>query len=150
MMKRWRLVPSVSDATGRASSVPAKLPTGPAIESWYWRGRALDPVPAWRAVVHVPVLAVYGAADELMPANRSAKLVEHALSKGGNHDVTVRVFPRANHMIRMLPGVARDRWDWPRVAPGYLELVTEWLREHSQLEPVPDPKEMHKNKPRSR
>jgi dienelactone hydrolase len=115
----------------RASSLPARLPSGAALDGWYWRGRALDPLPWWRAV-HVPVLAVYGAADELIPAKASANSIERALHQGGNRDVTVRVFPAANHVIRTLPLVAGGKWDWPRAAPGYMELVTSWILEHSR------------------
>ncbi|HEY6196636.1 MAG TPA: alpha/beta fold hydrolase [Candidatus Eisenbacteria bacterium] len=114
----------------RASSLPERLPSGAALAGWYWRGRTLDPAPWWRAV-RVPVLAVYGAADELVPAKPSARLVEHALRQGGNRDVTVRVFPAANHVLRTLPLVAGGRWDWPRAAPGYLESVTSWVLERS-------------------
>ena len=129
----------------RASSLPAELPSGASLAGWYWRGRTLDPIPAWREV-HVPVLAVYGAADELVPARQSAQFVERALLKGGNHDVTVRVFTNANHIMRTLPLVAGGKWDWPRVAPGYLELVTDWLLEHSQRAPAPEPKPKHKSR----
>jgi dienelactone hydrolase len=118
---------------GRASSLPARLPTGAALEGWYWRGRTLDPAPWWRGL-HVPVLAVYGAADELVPAKPNAESVERALHQGGNRDATVRVFPAANHVIRTLPLVAGGTWDWPRAAPGYMELVTRWVLEHSQPE----------------
>jgi pimeloyl-ACP methyl ester carboxylesterase len=113
----------------RASSLPARLPSGPPIEGWYWRGRMLDPAPWWRAV-HVPVLAVYGASDELVPAKKSAGRVEHELHRAKNPDVTVRVFPAANHVLRTLPLVAGGKWDWPRAAPGYMDLVTGWMREH--------------------
>jgi pimeloyl-ACP methyl ester carboxylesterase len=115
----------------RASSLPARLPSGATRESWYWRGRTLDPEPVWRAV-KAPVLAIYGAADELLLAPPNAKAVERALKKGGNRDVTVRVFPNANHVLRTLPGLARGPWDWPRAAPGHLELVTAWMKEKSR------------------
>ena len=112
----------------RASSLPETLPSVAALEGWYWRGRLLDPAPAWRAV-KVPVLAIYGAADELVPAGRSAAMIEAALRAGGNRDATVRIFPAANHMLRTLPLVAGGAWDWPRAAPGYLELTTRWMKE---------------------
>jgi len=115
----------------RASSLPARLPSGSALEGWYWRGRTFDPAPAWRAV-HAPVLAVYGAADELVPARSSVRLVENALHRGGNRDATVRLFPAANHVIRRLPLVAGGRWDWPRAAPGYMDLVTAWVLDHTR------------------
>ena len=120
----------------RASSLPARLPAGAALEGWYWRGRTLDPAPWWREV-HVPVLAVYGAADELVPARASARSIERALHQARNHNVTVQVFPAANHVIRTLPLASGGNWDWPRAAPGYLELVTRWMLEQTLTEPKP-------------
>lgn len=118
---RWR----------RASSLPERLPAARTLESWYWRGRTLDPLPGWQKV-RPPVLLLYGAADELIPARASAKAVERALRRGGNHDVTLAIYPGANHVLRVLPQVAGGKWDWPRAAPGYLELLTRWLGEHTR------------------
>jgi dienelactone hydrolase len=117
----------------RASSLPARLPTGAAVDGWYWRGRTLDPTPWWRGV-QVPVLAIYGGSDELIPARASAHAIERALHHGRNRDVTVRIYPSANHVLRTLPLVAGGRWDFPRVVPGYLALVTSWVTQHTQAE----------------
>jgi hypothetical protein len=78
------------------------------------------------------VLAIYGAADERIPAQASAARIERSLRAGANRDVTVRTFPAANHELRILPLVAGGKWDWPRAAPGYLDLVTTWMVERSQ------------------
>jgi hypothetical protein len=43
--------------------------------------------------------------------------------------------PGANHVLRTLPLVAGGAWDWPRAAPGYLDLVTEWMRAHARSNP---------------
>lgn len=125
-----RLANAADTPWRRASSLPARLPVGAALEGWYWRGRTLDPVPWWHSV-RVPVLAVFGAADPLIPAALSAQRIERALRANGNRDVTVRAFPAANHELRLLPLVAGGPWDWPRAAPGYLELVTHWMKSHS-------------------
>jgi len=122
------LVESSTSPWQQASSLPARLPAGPVPASWDWQGRTLDPAPAWGAV-KVPVLAVYGAADELLPAKTNARAVERALRTGENKDVTMKTFAAANHAIREMPRTARDPWEWPRVAPGYLELVTSWMLE---------------------
>jgi alpha-beta hydrolase superfamily lysophospholipase len=114
----------------QASSLPSRLPSGAALAGWYWHGRTLDPAPWWHAT-RVPVLAIYGAADELVPAAGSAARIAMALRLGGNRDATVRMFPAANHVLRTLPLVAGGRWDWPRVAPGYLDLMTNWIDAHS-------------------
>ena len=49
----------------------------------------------------------------------------------------MRVFPGANHVLRTLPLVIGGKWDWPRAAPGYLELVTKWVLDHSQATAPP-------------
>lgn len=115
----------------RASSLPARLPDSPAVEGWYWRGRTLDPIPLWRSL-RVPVLVVFGEADELLPAPVSARRIRNALREGGNRDATVRVFPAANHVLRRLPLVAGGEWDWPKSAPGYLESVASWIVAHAR------------------
>lgn len=112
----------------RASALPASLPTGSALQGWYWRGRTLDPAPHWHAL-RTPVLVVFGGADELLPAALSAARIEQALRQGANPDFTVRVFPAANHVLRELPLVAGGAWDWPRAASGYMDLVTRWVLE---------------------
>jgi pimeloyl-ACP methyl ester carboxylesterase len=114
----------------RASSLPARLPSGAALEGWYWRGRALDPDPFWRAV-KTPVLLIYGEKDELLEMRANMKAADRALHRGRNPDVTIRTFPFANHVLRTLPAATRGPWDWPRAAPGYLELVTNWILAHA-------------------
>jgi dienelactone hydrolase len=120
------LAASSGEAWRRASALPARLPTGEALRGWYWRGRTVDPLPAWHAL-RPPALLVFGAADELVPAPESAARITRALREGGNRDVTVRVYPAANHVIRRLPLAAGGAWDWPRAAPGYLDGVTAWM-----------------------
>ena len=122
----------VADAPWRrASSIPRRLPSGPALEGWYWRGRTLDPLPAWRAL-RVPALVVFGGADELLPAPASAARIASALDVGRNPDHAVKTFPSANHVLRRLPLAAGGRWDWPRAAPGYVELITQWMLAHAR------------------
>jgi len=122
------LVESSTSPWQQASSLPARLPAGPVPASWDWQGRTLDPAPAWGAV-KVPVLALYGAADELLPAKTNARAVERALRNGENKDVTVKTFPAANSCVREMPRTPRDAWEWPRAASGYLELMTGWMTE---------------------
>jgi uncharacterized protein len=115
----------------RASSLPTRLPTGASLEGWYWRGRTLDPIPLWRAL-RIPVLVVFGGADELVPSAIGATRIRGALREGGNRDATIRVFPAANHVLRQLPLVAGGKWDWPKAAPGYLDGITTWIIAHSR------------------
>lgn len=81
---------------------------------------------AWWAQVHVPVLLLYGGADERVPARESAARIAAALARGGNGDITVRVFPGADHTFRLQPGPS----GWPRTAGDYLPSLLSWLTEH--------------------
>ncbi|HEY0410830.1 MAG TPA: alpha/beta fold hydrolase, partial [Candidatus Dormibacteraeota bacterium] len=84
-----------------------------------------DPVEAWKRVSQ-PVLAVWGAADNLVPAHDSASALASALEAGGaNHDRLFRTFPGATHVL----GVAAES-NRPGSAPGFKELSASWLRSH--------------------
>jgi dienelactone hydrolase len=88
-----------------------------------------DPVTSWERVT-VPVLAIYGSGDAIIPFEPSAKRIDEALKRNGNQDLTIKVFSGANHEIRV-SGDPRagsgGTWDFPRPATGYLETMTEWL-----------------------
>ena len=81
------------------------------------------------------MLLVYGEADELVPARASAQRLARALHDAGNGDVTVRMYPGANHVIKRVasplaqPGAT---WAWPVLAPSYLSETTAWMREHTR------------------
>lgn len=94
---------------------------------FYWgfsRGWAeLDPLRWWHQV-RVPVLLVYGEADARVPARGSATRIEETLAAAGNTDITVRIFPGADHTFRL----PRGPGGWPRTAPGYPDVVVEWIR----------------------
>jgi uncharacterized protein len=51
------------------------------------------------SAVHCPVLAIWGADDTLVPARESAAIYRQSLAAAGNHDVTIVVFPHADHSI---------------------------------------------------
>jgi pimeloyl-ACP methyl ester carboxylesterase len=97
-----------------------------------------DPGPSWEKV-RCPVLAVFGEKDTSCPVAPSVLVVRRGLAKAGNRDVTVKVFPRANHPITVSqtggPKEARARararpaGTEPEFAPGYLELMSGWLKD---------------------
>jgi uncharacterized protein len=70
--------------------------------------------------VECPVLAVFGANDDLLPVDASVALFEEGLARAGNSDVTVIVFADADHFLRVQ--------DPPGYAPGYLETLSDWVR----------------------
>ncbi|HET9439743.1 MAG TPA: alpha/beta fold hydrolase [Longimicrobiales bacterium] len=98
----------------------------PAASSGYWSFSRLfatyQPL-EWWAGLKVPVLLIYGAADERVPAAESAARISGTLQRAGNSDVTVRIFPGADHTFRLPPGPS----DWSETAPGYLSTIMQWL-----------------------
>jgi dienelactone hydrolase len=78
----------------------------------------------WWARVRVPVLLMYGAEDQRVPAAESAARIAAALRDAGNADVTVRILPGADHTFRLPPGPG----GWPVTAPDYLPSLLDWLR----------------------
>jgi uncharacterized protein len=94
-------------------------------------GYGFDPLPYWRKV-KCPVLAIWGERDTMVPAKRSAELIEGALRSAGNTNYVIKSFPKARHGID-LPGKQRlpEGWvDW-QFAPGYIELMSRWIKERS-------------------
>jgi pimeloyl-ACP methyl ester carboxylesterase len=97
-----------------------------------------DPGPAWERV-RCPVLAIYGEKDTSLPAEKSLPIIRRGLAKSGNRDVTIRVFPGADHGLAITttggPKEAKERararkpGDGPDFVPGYLDLMTDWLAE---------------------
>lgn len=115
------------------TSIPLNPPTADELRGWYWYGRTLDPVEWWHRL-RAPVLLVYGESDELVPARESAVRLEHALRAAGHPDVTVRLYPGANHVIKLVASPlapAGANWSWPVLAPGYLDGMIEWMRDHA-------------------
>jgi pimeloyl-ACP methyl ester carboxylesterase len=83
--------------------------------------RPYDPVPSLERI-SCPVLAIFGERDPLVPVEKSVAIFERAMS--GNPDLTIRVFPNADHRIRTGDPLA--------FAPGYLDLLGDWLQQHTQ------------------
>lgn len=99
----------------------------PAPDNSYWRFSkifgAYQPL-LWWAKVRVPVLLLYGAEDQRVPARESAeRIVATVLRHAPDADVTVRIFPGADHTFRLPPGPG----GWPRTAPDYVPILLRWL-----------------------
>jgi len=77
-----------------------------------------DPAPVL-ANVNCPVLAIFGADDKTVPVDESISAFERGMVKAGNSQLTVRIFPNANHGM-MVDAVGT-------LAPGYLDLVARWV-----------------------
>ena len=96
----------------------------PGLAGYFHRTMDHDPAPVWKAISQ-PILLVFGAADASVPAHESARLIERALQEAGHQNYTIRVFPGADHAIRVRDEAA----DKLVFAPGYLDTVTAWMLE---------------------
>lgn len=93
-------------------------------------GEPFDPIDALTRVA-CPFLAVYGGADVLVPAWRSAEESGRALAAAGNPDATVVVLPGADHRLQTPGG--------NRLVPGYLDLLAGWVAGRAGTRPGPKP-----------
>lgn len=106
----------------------------PAAEASYWsfskdfaRYHPLE----WWAQVRVPVLLIYGADDQRVPAAESAaRIAGELLRRSPGADVTARLLPGADHTFRLAPGPS----GWPSTAPGYVETLLDWLSSRRDLD----------------
>jgi pimeloyl-ACP methyl ester carboxylesterase len=87
-----------------------------------------DPMPALEKV-KCPVLTIFGELDTLTPVSETTANYRKGLRKAGNKDVTIRVFPNADHALLVWPQ-PNDQIHWPVLAPGYLDAMTNWINKH--------------------
>jgi pimeloyl-ACP methyl ester carboxylesterase len=118
------LADAQTEAWFRAADLPAT------VQSYGRRGLSVlqfDPHPVWTRV-EVPVLAIWGEDDALVPVEQSKQSIQSWLNAAGNRDVTLLVYPGAGHGLA-LTGRA-GVWDWPRLAPGFHDAMLKWIAAH--------------------
>ena len=100
----------------------------PPKDSYYWTFSKeiadYNAATYWRSV-RVPVLLLYGEKDQRVPVNESVRSIKAALQAAHNRRYAVRIFPNANHTLR-LTSASGSGFAWPRNPPGYLEILTQW------------------------
>jgi AcrR family transcriptional regulator len=105
----------------------APLPADAPERGFLARIAAFDVLPHW-AKLHLPVLAIYGGKDLLVPPAPNRRLVERALGRGARRLARTVVLPRVNHlgMIATTGTFAEyaklERWD-----PAYFATFGDWL-----------------------
>ena len=87
-----------------------------------------DPMPALEKV-KCPVLAVFGELDTLTPVTETTANYRKGLGKAGNKDLTIKVFPNADHALLVWPK-PNDKAHWPVLAAGYLDTMANWINKH--------------------
>jgi len=80
--------------------------------------------------VRCPVLAFYGELDFQVPAELNQPVLEQALAKAGNRDVTVKVLPKANHLYE--EGKTGDFAEYATLkkefVPDLVPTMTAWIQ----------------------
>lgn len=88
-----------------------------------------DPVRVWEKVT-CPVLAIFGGMDTAISVEENKARLRAALKRGKNKDYTIKVFPKANHLLQLAETNAAGRSSGGRYVPGYFETMITWIRKH--------------------
>jgi hypothetical protein len=90
-----------------------------------------DPVP-FLEKVKCPVIAFFGEKDVLVPPEGNVSIMEAALKKAGNLDVTIKVLPGVNHNFQ-LPWMGSYGFQSSgKTPPGYYDVMIPWLKKTSR------------------
>ncbi len=102
----------------------------PPDDHWLWKWYPAignyNGVVFWERVT-VPVLLVYGEQDDNTPVRESIAAIEAALVKAGNQHFTPIILPKAAHNLTVRPEPGQP-FEWWRVAPGYADVLVDWIR----------------------
>lgn len=84
--------------------------------------------------VHCPVLMLFGGKDLQVIVSQNQKPMEDALTKAGNQEYSVKVYPDANHLFQEAgTGSPSEYPQLPKsFVPGFLDDITEWIKVRNQ------------------
>jgi uncharacterized protein len=119
-VQRKKFAPVASSVKG--SMAMYKLP-------WYRYFVMYDPAPVLKKV-QVPVLALNGENDLQAAWKENLDGIAAALKAGNNKDVTVKAFPKLNHLFQTSQtGLPSEYGSIEEtMAPQVLETITDWIR----------------------
>lgn len=108
-------------ATVKASMPIYKTP-------WYRYFIAFDPQPVLKNV-KVPVLALNGELDLQVPWKENLDLIGAGLKAGGNADVTIKAFPKLNHLFQTSQTGLLSEYGQieETMSPEVLKTVSDWI-----------------------
>ena len=95
---------------------------------WYRYFITFDPAPVLKNV-KVPVLALNGELDLQVPAKENLELIGAALKEGGNQDVTLKAFPKLNHLFQASQTGLPSEYGQidETMSPEVLKVVSDWI-----------------------
>ena len=104
-----------------------------------WRRERYDPAPVLRRTT-VPVLALFGEKDTLVPPAENLDKMRRYLADAGNRDATLVVLPGEGHNRYRGQHLCGDRWEWPgaywvwdRISPREVRTIQDWLQSRLNL-----------------
>ena len=106
----------------------------PIQSNWFKYFIDYDPQPSLEKVT-CPVLVLFGDMDVQVSSQQNQKPITDALKKAGNKDVTVKIFPKANHLfLTAITGNIDEYGTLEKVfVPGFLATISEWARKRCGL-----------------
>lgn len=113
----------------RIGQAPESFPATP--DEPYWESIRLlylyDPAPTLQQL-QVPTLALFGELDNNILAKKNEAAWDSALKAAGNGDYTLRVLPKANHlMLEAAVGNNAEMASLKRFVPSYAATIQAWL-----------------------
>ncbi|HEX5704365.1 MAG TPA: alpha/beta hydrolase [Pyrinomonadaceae bacterium] len=111
--------------------LPASDPTvgeWPAARRSFAAELFFDPVVHYRQL-RLPILALLGEADKVVPAQETIAVFKRTLPEMGKGQLTIEVFPGANHDFTLPPAPG----DIPRTAPGYFDKMVSWVKQQVKV-----------------
>ena len=99
----------------------------PADDNYWWKlypkMADFNPIPYW-AKVSVPIFLMHGEQDDMCPVHPGLDRIVQVLSETGHQNVTVKIFPNADHSFRLIQTPSQV---WPHIAPDFLDSLSKWV-----------------------
>ena len=114
----------------RLGRAPDTFPATQDDPSWGFLRRLYfyDPAPTLRQL-RVPTLAIFGELDDNILAEKNKAAWDLGLRAGGNRDYTLRILPKADHMmLEAKVGSNAEIASLQRFVPSYSTTILDWLR----------------------
>lgn len=110
----------------RAAHPGMLLPAAPAnqVPPYAWPDDIYDATKDYLSTISCPVLSEHGVNDDRVPPAKSIHFLREGLAKAGNEQLTVLLYPNANHSF-MMNGF--------RIAPGLFMNEVNWIRRQLKL-----------------
>lgn len=127
---------SLSDSLSKALN--AKNSTGeqyfnfqvlPLMQPWLKYFITTDPSKYWEKV-KCPVLILNGSKDSQVKADQNVNAIKEALQKGGNKNITTKIFPGLNHLFQHCRTGSFNEYAIieESFAPDVLRVMSDWLK----------------------